>query len=88
MPRPGSQVAFERRCIRAGVGKRSPRQIRRALLKGQTQALNERGVPCREILRVIERFFESPRGSMNGSTLNLNDAVVPSCLEELATQQQ
>ena len=37
---------------------------------------------------VIERFFQSPRGSFRGSTFNLHDAVVPSCLEEPATQQQ
>ena len=27
------------------------------------------------VLRVIERFFESPRSSMNGSTFNLHDAL-------------
>jgi len=56
------QVLFELFLGRS-VGKRSSRQVRQALPDGQIQALDERGVQCRRVFRVFERFFETPPGS-------------------------
>ena len=81
------EVLFEL-LLRASVGKRSPQEVRRALSNGQIQTLDERGVQTRGVLRVIECFFESPRGSMNGSSFDPHDAIVPSRLEDLRVESR
>ncbi len=73
--------------LRAGVAERPSEKVCRALPDGQIQALDERRVQCRRVLGVVERFFESPRGSMNGSSFDLHDAVVPSRLEDLRVER-
>ena len=62
---------------RASVGKRSSRKVCRALPDGQIQPLDERRVQCRRVLGVVERVFESPRGSVQRSPFDLDDAIVP-----------
>ncbi len=71
---------------RASVGKRSSRKVCRALPDGQIQPLDERRVQCRGVLGVIERVFESPRGSVQRSPFDLDDAIVPARLEDLAVE--
>ena len=71
---------------RASVGKRSSRKVCRALPDGQIQSLDEGGIQCRRVLGVIERFFESPRSSMNGPSFDLDDTIVPTRLEDLAIE--
>ena len=62
---------------RASVGKRSSRKVCRALPDGQIQPLDERRVQCRGVLGVIERVIKSPRGSVQRSAFDLDDAIVP-----------
>ena len=76
------EVVFEL-LLRASVGKRSSNEVGRALLDGQIQALDERGVQCRRIFQVFERFFEAPPGSQQLSTFDLHDAIVASGLQDL-----
>ena len=71
---------------RASVGKRSSRKVCRALPDGQIQPLDERRVQCRGVLGVIERAFESPRGSVQRSAFDLDDTIVPARLEDLAVK--
>ena len=71
---------------RASVGKRSSRKVCRALPDGQIQPLDERRVQCRGVLGVIERVFESPRGSVQRSAFDLDDTIVPARLEDLAVK--
>ncbi len=71
---------------RASVGKRSSRKVCRALPDGQIQPLDERRVQCRRVLGVIERVFESPRGSVQHSPFDLDDTIVPARLEDLAVE--
>ena len=71
---------------RASVGKRSSRKVCRALPDGQIQPLDERRVQCRGVLGVIERVFESPRGSVQCSAFDLDDAIVPARFEDLAVK--
>ena len=68
---------------RASVGKRSSRKVCRALPDRQIQPLDERRVQCRGVLGVIERVFESPRGSVQRSAFDFNDTIVPARLEDL-----
>ena len=72
--------------LRAGVGKRSPRQIGRALPDGQIQPLDERGVQRRGVLGVFERFLETPGRSHHASSFHLHDAIIPARLEDLAIE--
>ena len=74
--------------LRSSVGKRSSRQVRQALPDGQIQALDERRIQCRGVLGVFERFFESPRRSVNGSSLDFHDAIVPARLEDLTIESR
>ena len=71
---------------RASVGKRSSRKVCRALPDGQIQPLDERRVQCRRVLGVIERVFESPRGSVQRSPFDLDDTIVPASFEDLAVE--
>ena len=71
---------------RASVGKRSSRKVCRALPDGQIQPLDERRVQCRGVLGVIERVFESPRGSVQRSPFDLDDTIVPARFEDLAVE--
>ena len=71
---------------RASVGKRSSRKVCRALPDGQIQPLDERRVQCRGVLGVIERVFESLRGSVQRSPFDLDDTIVPARLEDLAVK--
>ncbi len=79
------QVVFEL-LLRASVAERSSEKVCRALPNGQIQSLDEGGIQCRRVLGVIERFFESPRGSMNGPSFDLDDTIVPTHLEDLAIE--
>ena len=71
---------------RASVGKRSSRKVCRALPDGQIQPLDERRVQCRGVLGVIERVIKSPRGSVQRSPFDLDDAIVPARFEDLAVE--
>ena len=71
---------------RASVGKRSSRKVCRALPDGQIQPLDERRVQCRGVLGVIERVIKSPRGSVQRSAFDLDDAIVPARFEDLAVE--
>ena len=71
---------------RASVGKCSSRKVCRALPDRQIQPLDERRVPCRRVLGVVERVCESPRGSVQRSAFDLDDAIVPARLEDLAVE--
>ena len=69
------EVLFEP-LLRSRVAQRSPQKVGRALPDGQVQPLDERRVQCRGVLRVIERFFESPRGSNQLSSFDLQVSIM------------
>ncbi len=72
----------------ASVGKRSSSEVGEALPDGQIQPLDERSVQCRGVLGFVEHIVEAPYGSMNGSSFDLHDAIVPSRLEDLAIESR
>src|SRR5262245_2749693 len=65
---------------------RPPKKIGRAQSDREVQPLDERSVQFRGVLGVAQRLFESPRGADPHSSLDLDDAIVPTRLDDLAVQ--
>jgi hypothetical protein len=79
------QVIFET-LLPTQVADRPPKRIGRALSDREIQPLDERSVQFRGVLRVAQRLFESPRVADQRSSLDLDDAIVPTGLDDLAVQ--
>src|SRR5262249_4023661 len=65
---------------------RVPKKIGRALSDREVQPLDERSVQFRGVLGVAQRLFESPRVADQHSSLDLDDAIVPTGLDHLAVK--
>ena len=79
------QVIFET-LLPSRVVDRPPKKIGRALSDREVQPLDERSVQFRGVLGVAQRLFESPRVADQRSSLDLDDAIVPTGLDHLAVQ--
>jgi hypothetical protein len=65
---------------------RPPTKIRRALSDRQIQPFDKGCVPLRGILGVAQCLFESPGHADHGSSLNLDNTIVPADFNDLALQ--
>src|SRR4029450_13641889 len=79
------QVIFET-LLPSRVADRPPKKIGRALSDREVQPLDKRSVQFRGVLGVAQRLFESPRVADKRSSLDLDDAIVPTRLDHLAVQ--
>jgi hypothetical protein len=68
------------------VADRPPRKIGRALPDREVQPFDERCVQFRGVLGVVQSFFQSPRDADQGSSLDLDNAIVATRLDHLAVQ--
>jgi hypothetical protein len=68
------------------VAYRPPKKIGRALSDRKVQPLDKRSVEFRGVLGVAQRLFEAPRVADQHSSLDLDDAIVPTGLDHLAVQ--
>ncbi len=65
----------------ATVSDRAASEICRALPDSQVQPFDEGRVNCRGVLGLRQRLLELPRTAYSLPSLNLDDSVVPPCLE-------
>jgi hypothetical protein len=79
------QVIFET-LLPSSVAYRPPKKIGRAPPDRQIQPFDERRVQFRGVLGVAQHLFQSPRVADQRSSLDLDDAVVPTRLDDLAVQ--
>ena len=79
------QVTFET-LFPSRVVDRPPKKISRALPDREVQPLDKRSIQFRGVLGVAQRLFESPRVADQRSSLDLDDAIVPTGLDHLAVQ--
>src|SRR5262245_18690673 len=70
----------------SSVVDRPSKKIGRALSDRKVQPLGERSVQFRGVLGVAQRLFESPRGPDQHSSLDLDNAIIPTRLDDLAVQ--
>jgi hypothetical protein len=79
------QVIFQT-LLPTRMADRPPKKIGRAQSDREVQPLDERSVQFRGVLGVAQRLFESPRGADHSSSLDLDDAIVPTPLDDLAIE--
>jgi hypothetical protein len=65
---------------------RPPAKIRRALSDRQIQTFDKGCIQLRGVLGVTQRLFQSPGGADYGSSLNLDNTIIPAGLNDLAIQ--
>jgi hypothetical protein len=79
------QVIFQT-LLPTRVADRPPKKISRALSDREIQPLDERSVQFRGVLGVTQRLLKSPRVTDHGSSLDLDNAIVRTRLDDLAIE--
>ena len=63
-------------------------KIRRALSDCQIQPFDKGCIQLRGILGIAQRLFQSQGGADYGSSLNLDNTIIPADLNDLAIQER
>jgi len=79
------QVIFET-LLPSRVTYRPPKKIGRALSDREIQPFDERRVQFRGVLGAAQPLFQSPRGAGHCSSLDLDNAIVRTRLDDLAVE--